>query len=212
MKTRLAALFFTIAVPLLARGTEPQEQVALRQIEATRAAKWDDYTACMHPLALAKFKASMTPVADAAVASGTTPAKNILERVFANQDLEKLKGLPPAEFFKTFMQNWAARNPVFVKTMKNSSVEMIGHVMEGRNRAYVVFRKGVEAGGAKVTTIDVVSVEKDGNEWRCLLSDEMENLATSLLRQIKASDAAKPKPEPPAPPKPATPKPAPAPK
>ena len=208
MKTALAAFLFALAWLAAVRATEPQEQAALRQIEATRAANWDDYTACMHPLALAKFKASMTPVGDAALASKTPSAKNILERVFANQDLEKLKALPPAEFFKTFMQNWAAKNPVFVKTMKNSSVEMIGHVMEGGNRAHVVFRKGVEAGGQKITTVDVVSLEKDGNEWKCLLSDEMENLAASLMRQIKASDAAKPKPEPPPKPAPATPAPA----
>ena len=159
---------------------------------------------------------------DAAVAAKTPAAKSILERVFANQDLEKLKALPPAEYFKTFMQNWAAKNPVFVRTMKNANVAMIGHVMEGGNRAHVVFRKAVEAGGQKIATVEVVSLEKDGNDWKCLLSDEMENLAASLLRQIKASEPPKPKPEPPpkpapappalATPAPGTPKPAAAPK
>ena len=144
----LAALAFLHAAA--AHATEAPEDVAVKQIAATKAANWDDYTACMHPKALAHFKDSMVPVGDAAIGTDTPAAKKIVDRVFANQDLAKLKAAPPAEYFKTFMQSWAAKNPGFVQTMKSAKIQMLGHANESDTQVHVVYRTVKEAGGLKI--------------------------------------------------------------
>ncbi len=184
---KIARILFVLAFFLATlRAAETPEDVAVKQIAATKAANWEDYTACMHPKALTHFKDSMVPVGDAAVAADTPAAKRILDRVFANQDVGKLKSAPPAEYFKTFMQNWSAKNPGFVQTMKSAKIQMLGHANESDTQVHVVYRTVKEARGSKITNIDVVSLEKDGDKWKCMLSDELENLASNLLLQLRA--------------------------
>ena len=184
MKTTLLAAALILLSPL-ARAVPSQEEITLKQIYATKVANWDEFTACMHPKALARFKELMMPVAEQATAANTPDAKKILERVFGNQDLAKLKAAPPPEFFSNFMANWAAKNPGFVEAMKGASVQVIGHLDEGEGQSHVVYRLKMEAGGAEIVKLEIASMEKDGNEWRSKLSGELENLAASLLRQLK---------------------------
>lgn len=182
----LAVLLF-LAAPLASFAGPTPEEVALRHLSATKEANWGDYTDSLHASAVKRFKAMMIPAAEAAVAAGELPAaKTILERVFANADIATLKAAPPAEFFKTFITNWAAKNRGFSQTMKNADIQMLGHVNEGDKLAHAIYRMTIPAGTAKITKVEVISLEKDGDAWKCQLSSELENLAGSLLRQLKA--------------------------
>ena len=185
---KLAPLFaLVLALPLAALASPTPEEVALRHLSATKEANWGDYTDSLHPAALKRFKEMMIPAAEGALAAAETPAgKRILEQVFANADLAKLKAAPPTEFFKTFITHWAAKNRGFSQAMKNATIQMLGHVKEGEKQAHAVYRMTIPAGNAKVTRVEVISLEKDGEAWKCQLSSELENLAGSLLRQLKA--------------------------
>lgn len=186
MKTTPALLTAAlILLSPLARAAQSQEEITLKQIYATKSANWDEFTACMHPKAMARFKDLMMPVAEQATAANTPDAKKILERVFGNQDLAKLKAATPPEFFRAFMANWAAKNPGFVEAMKGASVQVIGHLDEGADQSHIVYRLKMEAGGSDIVKLEIASMQKDGEEWRSQLSGELENLAASLLRQLK---------------------------
>lgn len=183
----LLAILLSLAASLATFAGPSPEEVALRHLSATKEANWGDYTDSLHPSALKRFKEMMIPAAEAALAAGELPAaKSILERVFANVEIVKLKAAPPADFFKTFITNWAAKNRGFSQTMKNANIQMLGHVNEGDKQAHAIYRMTIPAGAAKVTKVEVISLEKEGDAWKCQLSSELENLAGSLMRQLKA--------------------------
>lgn len=173
------------------RAAPSPEEVANGHLIATKDADWTAYTADLHPEALKRFKAMMIPAAEAARAANNSAGKSILERVFANADIGKLKSATPAEFFQIFITNWSARNRGFTQTMKNATVQMLGHVTEGSNHAHAVYRITIPAGSAKVTRVEVISLQKDGDVWKCQLTGELDNLAGSLMRQLKSSEGKK---------------------
>jgi hypothetical protein len=185
MKTLLLVLF-ALALPTALRASPSPEEVANGHLIATKEADWAAYTASLHPEALKRFKAMMIPAAEAAKAANNPAGKNILERIFDNADIAKLKAAPPAEFFQIFITNWSAKNRGFTQTMKNATVQMLGHVSEGGRQAHAVYRMTIPTGSAKVTKVEVISLEKDGEVWKCQLTSELENLAGSLMRQLKA--------------------------
>jgi hypothetical protein len=181
----LLTVFCSLALSLAAVASPTPEEVALRHLSATKESNWGDYTDSLHPAALARFKEMMIPTAEAAQAADSAAGKSIVERVFANADIAKLKAAPPADFFKTFITNWSAKNRGFTQAMKNASIQMLGHVNEGDKLAYAVYRITIPAGNTKVTKVEVISLEKDGDAWKCQLSSELENLSSSLMRQLK---------------------------
>jgi len=128
----------------------------------------------------------MIPTAEAARAADSPTGKSILERIFDNADIANLKAASPAGFFQTFITSWSAKNRGFTQTMKNATIQMLGHVSEGDRQAHAIYRMTIPTGSAKVTKVEVISLEKDGEVWKCQLTGELENLAGSLMRQLKA--------------------------
>jgi len=194
MKPPLILLLLAALLPVALRAAPSPEEVANGHLIATKEANWAAYTASLHPEALKRFKAMMIPAAEAAQAAAKAtdrpadqPAgKSILERVFDNADIAKLKAAAPAEFFQTFITNWSAKNRGFTQTMKSATIQMLGHVSEGDRQAHAIYRMTIPTGNARVTKVEVISLEKDGEVWKCQLSSELDNLAGSLMRQLKA--------------------------
>ncbi len=185
MKTLLLVLL-TLALPAAVRAAPSPEEAANGHLIAIKEANWAAYTASLHPEAVKRFKTMMIPAAEAARAADSPAGKSILERVFDNADIGKLKNASPRGFFQIFITNWSARNRGFTQTMKSATVQMLGHVSEGDRQAHAVYRMTIPTGSAKVTRVEVISLEKDGEVWKCQLTSELENLAGSLMRQLKA--------------------------
>jgi hypothetical protein len=183
---KIRCLLLALACAATLHAAPSPEEVANGHLIATKDADWAAYTASLHPEALKRFKAMMIPAAEAAQAANNPAGKNILERVFDNADIGKLKAASPSEFFQIFITNWSAKNRGFTQTMKNATVQMLGHVSEGGHQAHAVYRMTIPAGSAKVTRVEVITLEKDGEVWKCQLTSELENLAGSLMRQLKA--------------------------
>lgn len=186
MRTLRLLLLIALMCPALVLAAPSPEEVANGHLIAIKEANWAAYTASLHPEALKRFQTMMIPAAEAAMAANSPAGKSILERVFDNADVAKLKAAPPPEFFKIFITNWAEKNRGFTQTMKNATIQMLGHVSEGDRTAHAIYRMTIPAGSAKVTKVEVISLEKDGEIWKCQLTSELENLAGSLMRQLKA--------------------------
>lgn len=182
----LVLLLLALLLPAALHAVPSPEEVANGHLIATKEADWAAYTASLHPEALKRFKAMMIPAAEAARAANSPAGKSIIERVFDNADIGKLKAATPPEFFQTFITNWSAKNRGFTQTMKNATIQMLGHVSEGDKQAHAIYRMTIPTGSAKVTKVEVISLEKDGEVWKCQLTSELENLAGSLMRQLKA--------------------------
>jgi hypothetical protein len=188
---KLRCLLLALVCTATLHAAPSPEEVANGHLIAIKDADWAAYTASLHPEAVKRFKQMMIPAAEAAKAADNPAGKNILERVFDNADLGKLKAASPSEFFQLFITNWSAKNRGFTQTMKNSTVQMLGHVSEGGRLAHAVYRMTIPAGNAKVTKVEVITLEKDGEVWKCQLTSELENLAGSLMRQLKSSEGKK---------------------
>jgi len=187
---RPAILFFPIIAACIAAAQEPAapeagtpEKTAHDQLEALRAGDWQKFTAHMHPKALRRFKEMMVPVAAAVSKSDAATARNARKAVFADMPLERLEASPPEIFFERFMQNFGAMNPGLTEAYKTTIPTYLGQVQEGA-MVHVLARYSRKMGNETVSEVTVASFEKDGGEWKGLLSSELEQLAARLRAQF----------------------------
>jgi len=71
----------------------------------------------------------------------------------------------------------------FTEFLRDATMQVIGHVPEGRDTVHVVYRMSYEKGEAAVSKMDVVSMQRMGNTWRALLSGDLRMLGAMLRRQ-----------------------------
>ncbi|MDQ3621516.1 MAG: hypothetical protein M3463_03380 [Verrucomicrobiota bacterium] len=182
MKTShyLVALSVLAAYSLSAVAQESPETVAKKQMDAMRSGDWKTFTACMHPKALAEFKASFLPLIEAAPKGKTW--EEILNTLLGGKSAAVLKKMTPPAFFENFMQSFSTMNPIIKQGLAGAETEVIGHVDEGAEKTHVVFRLTVSMGEMKTTKMDVASLEKDGAEWKAVLKGDMQAMIAGLLK------------------------------
>jgi hypothetical protein len=84
------------------------------------------------------------------------------------------------------MSNLTTFLPQIKEMAAGTQHEIIGHVDEGGNVTHVVFRATLKRGKTELTKMDVLSLKRDGEEWRVLLTDDMESLILNLGQQLTA--------------------------
>ena len=190
---RRALFLFPIITACIAVAQEPAapaagtpEKTAHDQLEALRAADWQKFTAHVHPKALRRFKELMIPVAVAVWKTDSAAAKNVRKAVFADMPLERLEASPPEIFYERFMQNFASLNPGLTEAYKTTIPAYLGQVQEGPI-VHVLARYSRKMGDETVSEVTVASFEKDGGQWKGLLSSELEQLAARLRGQFLKS-------------------------
>ncbi|HYF51680.1 MAG TPA: hypothetical protein VEJ63_19855 [Planctomycetota bacterium] len=162
---------------------ETPEAVAEQYMAAT---KKGDFAACaslMHSRALDDLKKLMLPVLDAAQQADD---KSLLRLFDGATDYKSVSELSAKDFFVKFMTGVSKINPAMLATLKDSQMEVIGHVLEKEKTAHVVFRMKVNMDDISVTKTEVVSLEKDNGAWRALLTGNVEGMAQMLQRRFKA--------------------------
>lgn len=175
----LALLVLPVA-SLTAQST-PQEMARI-YFDAFKQGDMTQVADNMHEEELAKFRASMLPIIernlDAEQMVMTRDAAAI--RQFAGEDsIETLRDESPRDFFLRFM-NWMTRmNPMMLKMMAGATMEPLGFVEE-KDMAHVVCRVNVDVMGATVSQMNVMSVRKQGDTWKLMLTGEIEGLAKAM--------------------------------
>ena len=180
-----AACFFLTSPAAL---TEEPEEVAHLYIRAMADARMNVVADQMHPSALDRFKGITTEIAasiESAPPERKPPAK-MVSALFGDDGLTGVKDLPPRDVFVRLMSNLTTLVPQIRAMHAGSEYQVLGHVIEGGNLAHVVFRATLAQGEHEMTKMSVLSLKRDGEHWKVLLTDDLENLVTGLGKRFAA--------------------------
>jgi hypothetical protein len=178
----LAALGAALVVPasrsVAQERAETPEAVTRQFGAAMRANDWIGTAELMHPDALAHFRRMFLPIL-AADSSG-----RLCERLFAATSAAEVAALPNEELFARFFRTLVSDAPELGGMFAGADLAPVGHVLEGKDVAHVVFRMKVAADdGVTVTKVQAMSLRRLGPTWRVLLSGDFEGLAAALARR-----------------------------
>ena len=168
---RPTSLPTTTAAPS-ARATP--EGVTGLYLGAIRAGKWDDAAALMHPAALHQLRAMFEPIVRADTSG------ELGRQLFGVANAAALAALSDTALFAHFLRTVIGASPELAQIMTSADVRMIGHVNDGPDSAYVVYRIHVSLGGIGIGKVDTAPTERFGSEWRMLLTGDVENMAAGL--------------------------------
>ena len=173
---------------LAAAHAATPEEIAKGYMEAVKSGDMEQVGAFMHPAALEKFKGILVQVAAVVTSAdaGADPKKNTAIKVlFGDEKPEAAKDVPAKALFVRFMGNLTAAIPLMRQMLANSTYDFIGHVDEGANQAHVVYRATLATGGATVTKMEVLTLKRDGDEWKVMLTGDIESFVGGLTRQFQ---------------------------
>ena len=165
--------------------SQTPEMVAREYIDSMRNADMEKAAALMHPAALERFRDILVQIADALTARDPQAdlRKNPgMDLLFGEGGPAELKTTSPAKVFLNFMSKLYARVPMMREMVAGSQVHFIGHVDESENVSHVVYRTTLSRQGTEVTKVEVLSLKRHGENWRVLLTGDLERLATSIGR------------------------------
>ncbi len=178
-------LALTAVHPSPIRAAETPEQVARKVADATKAADWKAFAACFHPGALADLKRLLR---DLTADEGTRVMAKTFVGLSTPEELDKLSG---EQVLERFMSKISEQVPGFAEALKGADIQILGHVDEKPDLAHVVSRNRVKVGELKVTKMEVISLRRQGNRWKALLSGSLEG----MVEQLRAAARKKPAPE-----------------
>jgi hypothetical protein len=122
------------------------------------------------------------------------PPAKMISALFGEEGPDAMKTLPPRDVFVRFMSNLTTFVPQIREMHAGSEYQVLGHVDEGGNVTHVVFRATLKRGETELTKMEVLSLKRDGETWKVLLTDDMENLVAGFARQLAAPPAKRPAP------------------
>lgn len=175
----LLALSGTLVQALEPPSPSSPESVVQAYVAAMKAGQYAQTAEFMHPEALEKFRTMMLPLVEAS--AGTDEEKGLLAFFRGVKDVEALKKLSPAEFFAAFFAGLAESSPGMKEALSSASTTVIGSVPEG-DVIHVVSRTSVGVEGIGLSKMEVVSLKRAGEDWRVLLSGNIEGIAQALKK------------------------------
>ncbi len=176
-----------------AAGAEMPEEVAHTYIRAMADLHLTVVADAMHPSALEAFQKILAKVADAIAAAPADrkPPQRVVSALFGDSGLAIVKTEPPRELFVRFVSNLTTFVPQIREMTAGSEYQVLGHVEEG-DLTHVVFRATLRRGTTEMTKMEVLSLKRDGDRWKVLLTDDLADLVSGFGRQIAAPPAAAP--------------------
>lgn len=182
--------------PTPAPTGEAPEEVAHTYIRGMADLSLHVVADTMHPTALDGFKSILVKVADAITAAPADrkPPERVVSALFGDDGLAGMKTREPRDVFVRFMSNLTTFVPQIREMTAGSEYQVLGHVEEG-DLAHVVFRATLRRGSAEMTKMEVLSLKRDGEKWKVLLTDDIADLVSGLGRQLAAGPPITPQPE-----------------
>jgi hypothetical protein len=182
-----AALLLAVAAGTVApaRAADTPEQVAKKVADATKAADWKAFSALFHPDALAELKKLLREIT---AEESTREMSKMFLGVTTPAELDKMTS---EQVFERFMGTISTQIPGFADALKSADIQIVGHLEEKPDLAYVVTRNTVQVGELKMTKMEVISLRKQGDTWKALLSGSMEGFVAQIRQLAKAKAGAK---------------------
>lgn len=131
----------------------------------------------MHPEALQEFSEFLVDLV-------TMDSSGMFLALFLGLDADEVAEKQPVELFALFMGNVMGLEPEVEESLKNATIDPIGHVMEGDDVAHVVYRMNMPMEGATINKITVASMKRYEKSWRMLLTGDVDELMQALRGQL----------------------------
>jgi hypothetical protein len=169
------------SLPLAADGTSEArfaeaEAVFQQYVEATRMLDWGKAAGHLHPEALATFHRMMGLVVD------SDPNGEAGREMFGLSPGQSFKDLAPAEAFRRMMTALTDQIPMMKDLMSSSRVALLGSLAEG-DLVHVVHRMTMSFEGAPMSKVTILSLKRDGDTWKALLTADMEEMLTKMAQR-----------------------------
>jgi len=180
--------FAFVLFALAARAAAPPEEVARGYMDSVKSGDMERVGSYMHPAALEKFKGILVQLAAVIgnVDAETDPKKNTAIRIlFGEEKPQNVKDAVAKGLFVHFLTNLSQAMPMLRQMLNDSAYDFIGHVDEGGNQTHVVYRATLTTGGAAVTKMEVLTLKRDGEEWKVMLTGDIESFVGGLTRQLQ---------------------------
>jgi len=166
-------------IPRLLSAQQTPEQAAERYFAATKAMDWSATAAMMHPQALQSMKSMFVELA-------SLDSAGTMIRPMLGVQPDELAALPPARVYERVLNMITRMQPQAIEAMRGASFDVVGHVMEG-DTAHVVYRLRMAVEGNTVTQTSVLSLARDGGDWRGLLTGDIQNMISGLRAAIQGA-------------------------
>jgi hypothetical protein len=129
----------------------------------------------LHPDELSKFKGLLMPW----LRKDAAKKSEAIHGLFGpDATLAKIEAMSGAEFMDGFMRIAGEQ----LKGATFDDVQILGSVKEN-DIIHVVTRAGVTVNGVQLKALEVVSVRRAGDDWKLLLSGELEGMAAAIAAQ-----------------------------
>jgi hypothetical protein len=173
----LIAIFAVITSPLQA-GTP--EEVVEEYINHIKEQGLPGVSFFFHPDEVMSFHATLKPLIEESLKD---PDESQLFIPFrSNSDTTELVPIPPREFMDLFMGWMSEMNPGIEEAIRQSTIEVVGHVPEGELN-HVVVRLTTTTEGTSVKQMQVYTTRDHKGEPLLMLTGNMQSIIRAMESQ-----------------------------
>lgn len=176
---RLTVLFVVLmsvaARPVAAQTSSTPAATAERFHRSVSSLRWDLAAETLHPKALALIHQRVTAVVD------LDRRGVVLRETFGGVDRSVYDGWTHREVFERLMGGTEQRMRGLVDVLATNQVRIIGSVPESETRAHVVVETRPYASGEVPIRMQVVTVEREADQWLVVEAEELEAIRTAVI-------------------------------
>ena len=163
---------------------ETPESVAKAYFAAMQAGDFAKCASYMHPEALSSMKRIFGAIVKADKSGETTKA------LFGLKSVAEYEQMSDAMVFERVWNFISGAEPNVKTVLSSSTNTVLGLVVENPDLAHIVYRTHIKMAGAEMNEVDLISLKKQGANWRALLTSDMEEMFTRFADGLAAASKA----------------------
>lgn len=156
------------------------EKVVAASMQAARKGDWKEYADLMDPESLQDYKSMWLPVLKASTREAPAKQAELLALFDKATDLNSVLALKPKELFVSSMKGMAAQTTIPKQVTAKIDEKILGTVREGKDLAHVLIRTRAMYQQTEVNKVDVVTLKRNGTEWRIMLPEAVRVMAETF--------------------------------
>lgn len=181
MNRLLVALALCILAPVAVANTP--EEVVSSYLDALNSSEFSRATSLFATADCDEFKGMMEPLFSLEAASDQSELAELLfERPVSS---EELQAIPPCEFVATTIAAVMRLTASMGSPVTDQASQILGSVRETESLIHYLVRGTAKFGDDAVSSLEVVSVRRDGDVWRIQMSEKMKGMSSIIQRALR---------------------------
>ena len=158
-------------------SSDGPEAVFEEYMAAMRTGDWAACSRIMHSEALAEFHQAYVSLAQ------SDKSGEVASVFFGVESPDSVAKVTPEACFERVMNVVMGLDPMMGDVISSSMATVLGTVPEGDVR-HVVYRLRLTVQGTEVSKVSVFPFQRDGEEWRALLTGDMREMIQAMQAQV----------------------------